>query len=118
MKQKPKNNDKKVWVEVEVNKYTDGITVFRGQMLKTDLESWTRGELIDCAIKLEKTYWFLEENITILGKGDDPAAHYTGEIYLRADTIMLIFILKEGTFPNKATSDPDNIFSFPGRSKQ
>lgn len=118
MKNKQKNNDKKVWVEVEVNKYTDGITVFRGQMQKSDLEAWTRGELVDCSIRLEKTYWFLEESVTVLGKGDDPAKHYTGETYLRADTIMLIFILKESSFPSRASMGQDNIFTFPGRSKQ
>jgi len=118
MKNKNKDNDKKVWVEVEVNKFTDGITVFRGQMLKTDLEAWSRGELIDCAIKLEKTYWFLEENVCILGKGDDPASQYTGETYLRADTIMLMYMLKEDSFPSHFTPNVDNIFPFPGRSKQ
>ena len=118
MKKKEKNNEKKVWVEVEVNKYTDGITVFRGQMLKTDLEAWSRGELVDCAIKLEKTYWFLEDTVCILGKGEDSARHYTGDTFLRADTIMLIFVLKEDSFPTHSLQSIDNIFQFPGRSKQ
>jgi hypothetical protein len=118
MKQKAKSNDKKVWVEVEVNKYTDGITVFRGMMQRADLESWSRGELIDSAIKLEKTYWFLDENICILGKGDDNARQYTGDTYLRSDTIMLIFVLKEDSYPTPNSQHNDNIFPFPGRSKQ
>ncbi len=118
MKSKTKDNDKKVWVEVEVNKYTDGITVFRGHMLKTDVEAWSRGELVDCAIKLEKTYWFLEDNVCILGTGDDNVRQYTGDTYLRADTIMLIFILKNDSFPNLLSPTTDNIFSFPGRTKQ
>src|SRR5579871_6882962 len=92
---KQTKTEKKVWVEVEVNKYTDGITVFRGQMLKTDLESWFSGDLTDRSIKLERAYWFLEENICILGKGDDHTRQYTGDIFIRADTIMLIFILKD-----------------------
>lgn len=117
MTNKPKNNEKKVWVEVEVNKYTDGITVFRGQMLKTDLEGWSRGELVESSIKLEKTYWFLEDNVCVLGKGDDAARQYTGDTYLRADTIMLIFVLKDDSFPNKSSIHSDNIFPFPGRSK-
>jgi len=110
--------DKRVWVEVEVNKYTDGITVFRGQMLQSDVEAWSRGDLLDSAIKLEKTYWFLEDNTCILGQGEDVANQYTGDTYLRADTIMLIFMLKEDTFPNNQDEKVDNIFLFPGRVKQ
>lgn len=117
MKDKPKHREKKVWVEVEVNKYTDGITVFRGRMSKADLEAWSRGELIDCAVKLENTYWFLEEAVCILGKGEDHAKQYTGDTYLRSDTIMLIFVLKEHSFPDKSVATADNIFPFPGRSK-
>jgi len=118
MKNKSKSNDKKVWVEVEVNKYTDGITVFRGQMLKSDLDAWSRGELVESAIKLEKTYWFLEDTVCMLGKGEDSARHYTGDTYLRADTIMLIFVLKDDSFPNQLSPSIDNIFPFPGRTKQ
>ncbi len=117
MKSKNKVEEKKVWVEIEVNKYTDGITVFRGQMSKVDVEAWSRGELIDCAIKLEKTYWYLGDSLCVLGKGDDVARQYTGETYLRSDTIMLIFVLKEDSFPNKASESLDNIFPFPGRPK-
>jgi len=117
MTNKSKTNDKKVWVEVEVNKYTDGITVFRGLMQRTDLEAWSRGDLIESSIKLEKTYWFLEDAVCVLGKGDDAAKQYTGDTYLRADTIMLIFILKEDSFPSKSQANQDNIFPFPGRSK-
>lgn len=118
MKSKVKDSEKRVWVEVEVNKYTDGITVFRGQMLKTDVEAWASGELVDCAIKLEKTYWFLEEGLCVLGKGEDNVQHYTGDTYLRSDTIMLIFMLKDDSFPSENTPNIDNIFQFPGRSKQ
>lgn len=111
-----KNQERKLWVEIEVNKYTDGITVFRGQMLKTDLDAWARGELVDCAIKLEKTYWFLEDNLCILGQGDESTRQYVGDTYLRADTIMLIFILKEDSFPTSNPNSTDNIFPFPGRA--
>lgn len=115
---KAKQTDKKIWVEVEVNKFTEGITVFRGQLLKADVEAWMRGELVDCAIKLEKTYWFLEDSVCVLGKGDESARQYTGDTFLRADTIMLIFPLKEDSFPNQMDPSVDNIFPFPGRSKQ
>lgn len=117
MKSKPKNNEKKTWVEVEVNKFTDRLTVFRGQMLKTDLEAWSRGEMADCAIKLENAYWFLEDTVFILGQGDETVRHYTGDIYLRSDTVMLIFTLREDSFPNQTLAHQDNIFLFPGRSK-
>jgi hypothetical protein len=116
MKTKTKENEPKVWVEVEVNKYTDGITVFRGQLSKSDLDAWSRGELVDCAVKLEKTYWFLDENLCVLGTGDDTARQYTGDTYLRADTIMLIFVLKEDSFLKSRSPNIDNIFPFPGRN--
>lgn len=117
MKNKLKEADKRIWVEVEVNKYTEGITVFRGLMQKSDVDAWTRGELIDCAIKLEKTYWILEEGLCILGKGEpsEVVSHYTGDVFLRADTIMLIFTLKEDSFPSENLPNIDNVFHFPGR---
>lgn len=117
MTTKNKHHEKKIWVEVEVNKFTEGITVFRGQMPKSDLDAWSRGELVDCAIKLENTYWFLEDSLCILGKGEDNARYYTGEAYLRADTVMLIFPLKEDSFPSEFNAIVDNIFLFPGRTK-
>ena len=118
MKTKVKDTEKRVWVEVEVNKYTDGITVFRGKMLKTDVEAWAAGELVDCAVKLENTYWYLEDGLCVLGKGEDPVKQYTGDTYLRADTIMLIFTLREDSFPGDSVPIIDNIFEFPGRAKQ
>jgi hypothetical protein len=118
MNTKTKEHAKRVWVEVEVNKYTEGITVFRGQMLKSDIDGWISGELVDCAIKLEKTYWFLEDGLCVLGKGEDHVKHYTGDTYLRADTIMVIFILRDDSFPSEGITSIDNVFHFPGRSKQ
>lgn len=117
MNAKSKQRDKKIWVEVEVNKFTEGITVFRGQILQSALDAWARGELIEGAVKLENTYWFLEDSLCILGQGEKHASHYTGETYLRGDTIMLIFPLKEDSFPKKMSGKEDNIFIFPGRTK-
>lgn len=112
---KKKEDDKKVWVEVEVNKFTDGITVFRGRMQKKDIEAWSNGELVDCSIRLEKTYWFVGENICTLGNGEGNSRQYTGDTYIRVDAIMLIFILKEDSYPNNLVASTDNIFPFPGR---
>lgn len=117
MTTKSKPRDKKIWVEVEVNKFTEGITVFRGKILQSTLEAWARGEMIDGSVLLQNTYWFLEDSLCILGKGDEHAGHYTGDVYLRADTIMLIFPLKEDSFPSKKPTLEDNIFIFPGRTK-
>ncbi|HKY69598.1 MAG TPA: hypothetical protein VJ205_01745 [Gammaproteobacteria bacterium] len=113
---KKSEKNKKVWVEVEVNKYTDGITVFRGKISLEDLKAWEAGELIDCAIKLENTYWYSENSICILGKGKEAASHYTGDTYIRVDTIMLIFILRENSYPEEGSPKLDNIVEFPGRS--
>lgn len=109
--------DKKVWVEVEVNKYTDGITVFRGQMKEEDLEAWANGELVDCALKLEKTHWIGEKNVCILGKGSENNnfQQYKGDTYIRVDTIMLIFVLRDNSSPSELLANQDNIFKFPGR---
>lgn len=110
-----KKNEQKVWVELEVNKYTDGISILRGQMKKSDLEAWMEGELIDCAIKLERVYWFLDqETLCVLGKGEGPSIHYTGEVYVRVDTIMLIYLLREDSCFTSVENE-NNIFHFPGR---
>lgn len=110
-----KNKEPKVWVEVEVNKFTDGITVFRGRMHKKELDAWANGELVDCCVKLEKTYWYAEDTVCMLGNGDGNVKHYTGDTYIRVDAIMLIFVLKEDSYPNKSEVKSDNIFPFPGR---
>lgn len=112
---KKKTDDKKVWVEIEVNKFTDGITVFRGRMLRKELDAWYRGELVDCGIRLEKTYWFTEDGICMLGSGEENTKQYTGETYIRVDAIMLIFALKDDSDPNSIGLSTDNIFPFPGR---
>lgn len=112
---KSKKNEK-VWVEVEVNKFTDGITVFRGQMLKSDIDAWANGELIDCAIKLENTYWFMQDSICYLGKGEGVAKQYSGTTYIKVETVMLIFILSDESYPcSQMKKISSNIFSFPGR---
>lgn len=110
-----KHKEDKVWVEVEVNKFTDGITVFRGRMLRKDLDAWANGELVDCCIKLEKTYWFMDDNVCMLGNGEDNARQYTGDTYIRVDAVMLIFVLKDDSYPTKIGASKDNIFPFPGR---
>ena len=106
----------KIWVEVEVNKFTEGITVFRGQVSPKQLDQWANGELVDCSLKLENTYWYMEDKICFLGKGDQMTKQYTGDAYLRVDTIMALFVLRDSSYPvAKAASADDNIFPFPGR---
>lgn len=115
MNTKSKKSIPKVWVELEINKYSDGITVFRGLMERDQLEAWERGELVDCAIKLEKTYFMLDDNVFVLGQGNSNACQYTGETYFRVDTIMIIYMLKDDSAPGKISTPKDNIFPFPGR---
>ncbi len=114
---KKSKKPEKVWVEVEVNKFTEGITVFRGQMEKNELDAWACGELVDCSLKLENTYWHLEDKICVLGKGDKLTEQYTGVTYLRVDTVMAIFELKDSAY-HKADGDnaSGNVFPFPGRA--
>ena len=111
-----KQNKNKLWVEIEVNKYTDGITVFRGQLFKDDLLAWASGDLADGALKLEDTYWYAEDAICYLGKGTPASQQYTGESYLRVDTIMTILVLRDESLLDEASvSAKANIFPFPGR---
>lgn len=116
MTKKSTKKIEKIWVEVEVNKFTDGITVFRGQVTKTDLEAWSNGELLDCSLKLENTYWYSEGKAFILGSGNEPTKHYSGETYLRVDTIMALFVLRDSSFPGDKNEASSNIFHFPGRA--
>ena len=116
MKEKPKQ-PKKLWVECEINKYSDGITVFRGQIDEKELEAWRRGELVDCSVKLENTYFLLEDSPFILGQGNNSACQYTGDTYFRVDTIMIIYVLKDDSAPTNTASHKGNIFPFPGRQK-
>lgn len=112
-----KHNKNKLWVEIEANKYTDGITVFRGRVLKDDLIAWAAGDLSEGALKLEETYWYANDTICYLGKGDSASRQYTGETYLRVDTIMTILILREESLLEGEEAIKANIFPFPGRIK-
>lgn len=116
MTKKPAKKNEKVWVEVEVNKFTDGITVFRGQISKTDLDAWANGELIDCSLKLENTYWYSDGKAFILGIGEEPTKHYSGESYLKVETIMALFVLRDSSYPGDKGETASNIFHFPGRA--
>jgi len=116
--QKTKSHNNKLWVEIEVNKYTDGITVFRGQVLKEDLMAWSAGDLSEGALKVENTYWYLNDTVCYLGKGDAASRQYTGETYLRVDTIMTILVLREESLLEQGEQAIQaNIFPFPGRVK-
>ena len=108
--------NKKVWVELEVNKYTDAITVFRGRIDRVELENWSSGELVDCALKLENTYWIVDNSVCILGDADSVTKNYTGDAYIRVDTIILMFELKDQSSPTTKMLSTDNIFPFPGRT--
>ena len=115
MTKKTSKKTDKVWVEIEVNKFTEGIIVFRGQLNVSDLEAWAHGELVDCSLKIENTYWHRGETVYMLGKGDKLAKQYTGDTYLRVDTIMAIFVLRESSYPGNKELAGENIFPFPGR---
>lgn len=118
MKIKQNNSRNKLWVEIEVNKYTDGITVFRGCLSKEDLLAWAAGELAEGALKLEETSWYVDGKICYLGKGNVPSQQYTGESYLRADTIMTILVLHDESLLDEDTAAAKaNIFPFPGRTQ-
>lgn len=104
-----------LWVEIEVNKYEGGITVFRGKIDLSDLRAWESGDLIDGAIKLQNTYWFLENSTCVLGEGEGPSRQYSGDTYIRSDSILCILVLRDNQGPHAQKPDQANVLAFPGR---
>lgn len=96
----------KAWVEIEIAKGSSEICTYRGVVTIADLEGWIAGTLTKPVIKLEKTYWVNKNyNATveqyyftynILGGEEGEFANFSGDVFIRADKITMIYILKDG----------------------
>ncbi len=103
-----KSDEGKVWVELETNKDANRLSAFRGLMSEKDFEDFTEGKLKKKWIKLEQVYWNAEEKFdadsgmyflkqTILGEGGGRFRSFSGDVYIRADTIVILFSMNSGT---------------------
>lgn len=92
----------KIWVMLEVRKVEHFVTAFRGRTLRSAIEAWARGELGSSALRLEELYWTndepdAEQPVTVLGEaGTREWQNCTGEMWIRADTIIAVYLLKGG----------------------
>jgi hypothetical protein len=96
----------KAWVEIEINKGTNEICSYRGKILIAELEGWIAGTLTKPVVKLEKTYWVTknynatveqyEYTYNVLGEEEGEFTNFSGDLYIRADKILMIYILRNG----------------------
>jgi hypothetical protein len=89
------------WVEVEVHKGTL-VSVYRGRMSRAALEGWRTGELTRGAVELRDTYWSYDEGDgnegwVVVGATPGPYASAAGSTFVRADCILVIVPLRDGT---------------------
>lgn len=100
----------KPWVVLEVRKVEHFVTAFRGRVDRSAIEAWSRGELGTSALKIEDVYWTHEEPdaapITVVGEhGTREWQNCTGELWVRADTVIAVFFLKDGRERERRLSD-------------
>lgn len=89
-----------VWVEVEVLKGTL-VSVYRGRMVGADFEAWRKGELKG-AVPLHDTYWSYDEGDgnegwVVVGATPGPYASAVGTTWVRADLILVMVPLRDGS---------------------
>jgi hypothetical protein len=90
-----------VWVEVEVLK-GNLVSVYRGRMAASSLEAWRRGEIKQGAIALHDTYWSYDEGDgnegwVVVGATPGPYASALGTTWVRADLVLVIVPLRDGS---------------------
>lgn len=90
-----------VWVEVEVLKGSL-VSVYRGRMAASALDAWRRGEIKQGAIPLHDTYWSYDEGDgnegwVVVGATPGPYASAVGTTWVRADLILVIVPLRDGS---------------------
>jgi hypothetical protein len=108
-----KDNEEKLWVEIETNKGTSNISSYRGHILVEDFNGWVTGRLNKKCIHLYESYWvegegWIEDpaqiqqpirvaNYRIMGYDDSQYSNHSGDIFLIAEHIVIIALLK-GSF--------------------
>lgn len=98
-----------VWVEIETNKDTSTVNSYRGRTTRAEVEAWSADQLGRRALRLRDAYWVEDiygddplvltptgQHTVVLGQGPGRFANYSGEILIRADTIAVILVLKNG----------------------
>ena len=109
------NENEKIWVEVEVNKFESEISIYRGFLKKSVLLNWIAGTLTTTCFKLEKTHWYVEDELYILGEKRYQSEEYTGDVYLRVDTLVTIYTLKTSDIEKEQLVSHSNITHFPAK---
>src|SRR5688500_9112414 len=88
------------WVEVEVLK-GNLVSVYRGRVQGPTLDAWKRGDLKG-ALALHDTYWSYDEGDgnegwVVVGATPGPYASALGTTYIRADLILVMVPLRDGS---------------------
>lgn len=101
----------KIWVQIETNKGTNHVCHYRGLMLLDDLDKWVAGKLKAKCILLEQCYWVEQEDLVQNESGDEYLMpfyrivghdigqyyNFSGDIFLVAEHIVVIYKLKDGS---------------------
>lgn len=90
-----------IWVEVEVQKGTL-VSVYRGRMERRLFDAWHKGELAKGAVPIQDTYWSYDEGDgnegwVVVGSTPGPYASAVGTTWVRADLILVIVQLRDGS---------------------
>lgn len=105
----PEQATDEVWVELETNKGTTSVATYRGRTTRAEVEAWLEGTLGRRCLRLRNVYWvedvyaddpYVSEpvryNYVILGQARGKFSNFTGEVFVRGDTIVVIMLLKDG----------------------
>jgi hypothetical protein len=90
-----------VWVEVEVLKGTL-VSVYRGRLAAAVFEAWKKGDITKGVMELFDTYWSYDEadgneGWVVVGATAGPYAGAVGTTYIRADHVLVIVPLRDGS---------------------
>ena len=94
------DDDDDVWCEIEVQKGSL-VSVYRGRITRAALDGWQKGTLIG-AIAINDVYWPWDdgtgnEGWVVVGGTPGPYALGTGTLYVRADNILVIVTMRDGS---------------------
>lgn len=84
-----------VWCALEIMKA--GVAIQRGRISQADLDAWTRGDRAG-SIALHDAYW-LDKGSTwevLGGMNAGPWTNATGVVYVRADIVISIVMMRDG----------------------
>jgi hypothetical protein len=89
------------WVEIEVQK-AQQVHSYRGRMRTADIERWRSGEPVRGCFTVDCVYWVHEaedgrEHATVVGWTPGLFAGATGTLYVRADLVVSILTMRDGS---------------------